>query len=401
MDEQKSRIVVIDLNAETVRAITTTLMSRSSMDVKAESEDLMKGYDLIKNTNPQVVILNLHPDVEAALALATRITQNFSNTILMITSNRTDSDIVIRSMRAGAREFFPSPVKSDELLAAVQSAVIQKSQIAAAGKVAKGKIISVFGTKGGVGTTTVATNIATSLLQESKKDVLLMDLNLQFGHVALYLNIKTRYSIVEVAKNLAEIDLQLLKTTMPKHDSGLRVLTGPMRIEEAEIVTAGHVEKILHMMRTLFDYIIVDTSRELNEVTLKALDEADTIVMITDLDVASIFNANRLLDLFQRIGYGGDKLKLVINRHGVQGDTDPTVLEKLIEYPVFFRIPLQDYATITSSINRGIPITLLMPNLKISKNYSEIAQRLNGGLKKVETVTSGDRNVFFKKILTK
>ena len=380
--EKQTHIVTIDLDENSSRVIQAILQEIPGVKVYAEIHDLAKGFDLIKSVNPGIVILHLYPFGEQPVFdIAKKITQNFPEITLFILSRQTDSKVIIRAMRAGAREFLCQPVNKDELITAVKTVIMAKRQ-SFPGKISKGKIITFFGASGGVGTTTLVTNVATLMAEHTKKDVIVIDLNLQFGSAALFLNMKTKYSILDVANNIANIDVTLLKTMLPQHSTGVSLLAGPSEIEDAEAITGNHIEQVLTLLKNIYDYIIIDTNRVFDDVTIKALDESDNILIVTVLDVPTIYNTKRCLELFQKIGYSREKVLLVINRYSsFLADGDLTeIKEKLLDYPIYWRIPNQDSKSVITSINKGIPLSQMMPNSELSQNLVKMTKNFNGVL---------------------
>ncbi len=374
MDNQIN-VIIIDENEESRKHIKGILNRIHRLNIE-EAGDFDNGLKSIKKVKPDITILNLFPSEENALNLARKITLNYPETVLFVTAPQAAPDIIIQAMRAGAREFLMQPLNKDELIEAVNSIIRSKKQ--KSDKISKGKIITVHGAKGGVGTTTIATNIASVLSKYEKKDVILFDLNLKLGNSALFFDVKPQYSIIDVANNIDNIDTTLFKNTLPTHSSGVRILIGPSRIEEAESINATHIEQILSLFRDIFEFIIIDTNSVFDEVNIKALDEADTILTVSTLDVPSIYNTRRCLDLFQRMGYDKEKVLLILNRYSTFDEIDVKVIEKTVDYPIFWRIPNQSYSQILKSINAGTPISLMMPRSKISMSFLDIAKSLNG-----------------------
>jgi len=397
MAEQIS-VVIIDADEESRQSTKILLKEMQQVKIVAEAIDLSRGYDSVKANQPTIVILDLFPTVDHALKLAARITQNFPQTTLFVASSQTIPEVIIRAMRAGAREFLAKPFNKDELVNAVNSVIRWQCQKMAEGG-SGGKMLAIFGVKGGVGTTTIATNLAVNLAEHSKKSVILVDLNLQFGNAALFLNIRPEYTILDVANHLKDLDSNLLKSVLPKHSSGVWLLAGPNRVEEAEAITATHLEQILKLLRSVFGYIISDTNDVLDELTLKALDESNLILTVFTRDLPAIYNARRCLDVFQHMGYDHDKVLLIMNRYASNNGIAGEELEKSINYPVFWRVPNHDYAKVVSSINQGIPIAIMTPRSKISLSFNKLAEHLNGGVSnEQEEIKRNLKGQFIKKL---
>lgn len=398
--EKQTQIVIIDLNPSTNRLIQSILKEMPGIVIQSESKDMAKGIELVKETNPTIVILNLHPSEESVMQIAQKINQNFPDIVLFMTSQPTESDVVIRAMRAGVREFFAHPVKHEELVNAVNKVLKTKSQsLNETGS--KGKIFSVFGPKGGVGTTTMVSNLATTLIKQTKKDLIVVDLNLQLGNIAFFLNIKTKYSILDVLSNINNIDSVLFKRMLPKNSAGISLLAGPSKIEESEAIHGENIEQMLNLLRNIYDYIVIDTNSSFDDVTLKALDESDYIFVVSMLDIATIYNTKQCLEIFQKIGYDENKMRLIINRHTAFKDLDIGAMEKVLNYPIYWRIPNLDFSSALNSINKGIPITQMVPHSKFSQDFKKMIKDMDGvlPLKEEEKKTKIKKERFLKKFL--
>ena len=378
MAEQIS-VVMIDPEESSRRLMKELLQKIHRVKIAAEAEELARGYELVKKHKPAVVILDLFSGEEQALKVAEKITQNFPHTTLFATASHPKSEVIINAVRAGAREFLPKPISKDEFLKAIKK-FIQWEIRRTNEEETNGKIISVFGVKGGVGKTTIATNLAVTLAQTTSKSVILLDLNLQLGNAALFLNMQTKYSIIDVAQNIEDLDPAILKDILPKHDSGVYLLGGSPRIEEAESLLGTHLDQIITLLRANFDYIIIDTNESLNEFSLKALDEADSILTVLTVDLPCIYNARRCLDIFKRMEYDQDKLLIVVNRYNSNNGVALDQLQKSIDYPIFWKVPNEDYATVIGSINQGVPMSTISPRSKASQNIKKLAERLNGSI---------------------
>jgi pilus assembly protein CpaE len=374
MVEQIS-IVIIDSDEAGRDYIKELLQKVANTLVKGEAADAGDGYELVRETKPQVVILDV--SVDPSLKLAENIFHNFPQTVLLITSLNSEPNLILRAMRCGAREFLPKPINEEDFLNAFKTVVRFHSQ-KKAGENKPGKIITVFGARGGVGTTTTAINLATNFAAKNKDYVILMDMNLQLGNSALFLNLKPNYSITEIAYNIDEIDVRLFKDTLPQHSSGVYLLAGPYKIEEAETIHASQLEKVLTLLKSMFDYVVIDTHKFFDEFTIKALDASDSILVLFTADIPSMYNTRRCLDIIQRLGYGEDKVKLVANRCDATNEIELEEFEKTVNYPIFWRIPNQDYETIKKSINLGKPLSEMVPRSKTSLSFRDLSYNLGG-----------------------
>jgi pilus assembly protein CpaE len=178
----------------------------------------------------------------------------------------------------------------------------------------EGKIIAVFSPKGGIGCTTIAVNLGVALASRGSSTVL-VDGSLQFGDVAVMLNLKSSTTIIDLVERTNELDYDLVSSVVASHSSGLKVLPAPSRPEMAELVTEAHIKKLLQALRQMYDFVIIDTASSLNDVSLAMLDVADRIVLVTQQNLPSLKNVSRFFDLSEGLDYGSNKIMLVVN-HG-------------------------------------------------------------------------------------
>ena len=368
------RLHIIDQDDNSRNHIKACL-SGLSVEIAGEHSDFDDAFEKIKKSDLDIVIVNLATSIEKALEISEKITKMLPMVALFVIGPETTSELIIRSMRVGAREYFSHPVQKGELGQAVESILDAKKQRAREeGKM--GKVITVFGTKGGVGTTTVATNLAIALGKKSKLDIVLLDLNLQLGNAVLFLNAKPQYSLVDVAKNLDSIDTGIFKKTLPKSPDGIYVLAGPQRVEDSEYFDAQHFKRIIDIMRSLFPYIVIDTQTVFNELSIKAMDESDHLFVISNLEFPTIYNTKNCLELFNRMGYAKNKVQIIINRCPKEDDVLLNDLEKIYSYPITLKIPNHQYDDLIYPINYGTPIVLRQPKAKISQKITEMAEEL-------------------------
>ena len=372
---ENTTVLIIDADGDSRRASKGLMAEIGWVTIAGESSDPSQGLELVRKIKPDVVFLNLYPAADELLGLAEKIIRSAPRTTLFVTSSDKDSEIIIKAMRSGAKEFLRQPYDKDEMMGAFRK--FRMSDHGSADGVSHGRIISVFGMKGGVGATTIAINLAVNLAKHTKKKVVLVDLNLQLGNAALFLNIKPKYSIVDIAGGIEEIDPVTVKGILPRHDSGMYLLSGPPRPEQAELVRENHLDRILMVLRSMFDFVIIDTTNVLGELALRALDESEMILAVLTDDLAAIYNARQCLDIFDRMGYGKDKVRLIMNRGASNRGISSQDLEKSINYPVFWKIPNEKYPTVLSSLNQGIPISLFKPHSKLSGSFRDLASHLN------------------------
>lgn len=368
-------VIVIDPDKSSRDDIEKYLKDMEHVSVSGTAGDLASGYEMVIRSKPMVVIMEIDSDQKQAFDLIGQITKNYPGTCVFATSADNSSDTILKAMRSGCTEYLLRPVSGHDLansLGKVGRLMVQRPAPAAA--IEKGKVIACFSPKGGVGNTTVATNLAVSLHQASQKPVVLVDLDLEGGDTTMFLNLKTKYTISDVTTNITRLDQAFLQGVLSRHSSGIHLLAEPQRVEEAETITPGQVREVLELLRTMFTYVIVDTEIGYGERNLAAFDTSDLVLLVGILSLPSLKNIQKALDVFVRLGYDTNKVKLVINRHLRKGEISVTDAEKALNYKAFTQIP-NDYTNVMASINRGMPLTLFAPHSDISRSFKELANQ--------------------------
>jgi pilus assembly protein CpaE len=298
-----------------------------------------------------------------------------------LTSNNASPEILIQAMRMGVKEFLPQPIKEADVRAAL--AKMRDSgetpPVIAGGKQRKGEIINVIGSKGGVGTTTVAVNLATTLAgMDSEKSVALIDMNLLFGEIPLFLSIESVFDWMEVAKNIARIDSTYLLSVLSRHASGVHVLPSPAKVLDEYRVTPQVIEALLVQMRSMFDYIVIDSGQVLDDISRTILKLSDSLIIVTLLSLPCLINVKRLLDTFQKFGYPLDpNIHILINRYHKRSMITLDDAEKSLKKKVFWNIP-NDFQTTMSAINQGKPLAVMDPVSEITDSFKELTARISG-----------------------
>ncbi|MBN1550441.1 AAA family ATPase [bacterium] len=372
---EKISVVIVDPDPKSSQQIKTILRDIPGLEIEGETTALVNSFNLVKKLKPLIVVLNLFPSEEQSLNVSKKITQNFPDTIMVATASKPTSQTIIKSLRAGAQEFLSQPFVKEDVIEAMKS-IIQRAKQKTGESTVRGKIITVMGVKGGVGTTTIATNLATVMAKYLKKEVVFLDLDLKFGHSQLFFNIKPKYSILDLGETINTIEPKLLKDALSKHSSGTFLLAGTNQIEESEAIHANQIDQLLYLLKTIFEYIIIDIHRTFDEITIKALDEADILLTVSNSEIPAIYNTKRCLDLFKKMGYSNDKVQLILNRCSAASGMDFRQLEKTIGYPIRWKLPNLNYPKMLKSINEGNPISLMMPKAKVSLEFLEMATAL-------------------------
>jgi len=343
------RILIVDDILETRENVRKLLQFESDLEVIGHAATGGEAITMAEEHRPDVILMDINmPDADGIAASQT-ITERVPGTQVIIMSVQSEADYLRRAMLAGARDFLMKPFSGDELVEAVRNvydtrpmpvAPARSLDMASASGLADdrsrqqrlGKVLAVFSPKGGIGCTTVAVNTAAALAKAGNK-TLLIDGSLQFGDVGVMLNLKSSASIVDLVERLDDLDYDLISSVMLTHDSGLHVLLAPPRPEMAELVTADAVKTLLEVIKTMFDFVIIDTSTSLDGVNIALLDLADRIILVTQQNLPSLKNVSRFFDLSEVLEYEREKVTLVINHASKRMNITVKDIEDTLKWP--------------------------------------------------------------------
>ena len=304
---------------------------------------------------------------------------------VFVTSQTHDTDLLLKAMRAGAKEFLSQPLNELEVKTALTAFKKRMQQSTSKEPIRSGQIIHLIGAKGGVGTTTVAVNLAMILARiKNSGSVALVDLNTVFGEIPLFLSVKPTYHWGQIAKNVDRLDSTFLLNAMTKHTSGVHILPPPSYLNGHPPLTVDIMERLLSAMKNTFDFVIVDGGQSLDGPALKAVEMSDKILLITLLSLPCLHNTKNLLKSLAGLTVQKDRLRLVINRYLKKSDISIKEAEESVQNEIFWNIP-NDYKTTMSAINRGMPLHDISPRAGITKNLEALTDALiEGDGKKAE-----------------
>ena len=304
-------------------------------------------------TNFDVIIIELDSNPEHALDLVENICGNSSVTV-MVYSAKVDSEMLVRCMRAGAREFLTEPIAPNTIAEAMVRASVRRLPTRPVKKT-DGRLLVFIGAKGGSGVTTLATNFSVSLAKNSGRSTLLIDLNLSLGDAALDLGINTQYSIANALQHFVQLDFNFLTTLLSKHSSGLFVLAAPDKYFKVDSLDEA-VSKLLSIARQNFDYVVVDAGSRVGSVAEILAKESSTVYLVMQVGVSELRNANRLI--LNSLKPSREKLQIVLNRytHRAMGIEEESI-NKALTMPVRWKIP-SDYRAVRNAQNTATPLAL-------------------------------------------
>lgn len=379
-------VLVVDDIANTREDIKRLLYFEDDITVIGEAADGEEAINMALNLKPDIILMDINMPKLDGIQATEMICNSCPESSIIIVSIQGEQEYLRRAMAAGAREFLVKPFSSNELADTIRRVhEASKKRVNLAGsqgqaspriKLQKGKIITLFCSKGGVGKTILASNLAIALAQETKKKVVLVDLDLQGGDIGIMLNITAKGTLAELAQENDSLDLALIDSYLVPHLSGTKILPAPASPEQAELVTLQRVEELLQILQENFDYIVIDTSPIFNDITLAALDAASHILVLLTQDLPCVKHVKTNLDILSTLGQN-DKVKLIINCAGLEGGIKIADLEKSLSYSAYSVIP-GDEKVVRSAINKGLPVVLTQANSKVSEAIIALASKLAG-----------------------
>jgi pilus assembly protein CpaE len=403
VDEEKYRVLIVDDIAETRENIRKLLQFESDIDVVAVARTGREAIQLSQETGPDVVLMDINmPDMDG-IAATEIIRQKMPSIQVVVLSVQGDQNYMRNAMLVGARDFLTKPPVPDELVSAIRRAgkmareeraklaTQAYTSLPSGGSLINstvigihGKIVMFYSPKGGTGCTTLAINSAVTLSNDETR-VVVVDANLHFGDVAIFLNEQGKNTILDLAPRVDELDPSIIEEVVIKHaGSGVDILASPSHPEDGEKVNGEQVSKLLRYLCQLYNYIIVDSSTNLSDVTLSVLDIADVVVLVTGQDIPSIKNDRLFLDLLLSLKVPSDKVLLVMNKFDKRIAILPEKVGENLKQEVVAVIPL-DEKTVIPSVNRGVPFMLDNKSQAASRGIYMLVEALRAKFVRQET----------------
>lgn len=395
------RILLVDDIPETIESVKRMLHFDEGLKVVDVAPSGREAIAKVKSADPDVVVMDINmPDMDGITATQ-HIRQRFPYTQVVMLSVQNDPSYMRRAMRAGAHDFLPKPPQLDELIAVVKRAgTISIEQRAMADQMnvstdtpggpmlqpQTGKIFTVYSPKGGVGTTTIASNLALALRLKKHK-VLLVDANNQFGTVTLFFSVRPRNSVIDLISRIDELDTEILKEVITVHEStGLEILAAPPRPEMADQVNGESFGKLLTYLRRYYNYIIVDTPSYLDETTLTTIEKADINVLLSSLEIPALRNVNAFSLLYQALGYNPRKIVFVLNQYDRKSGISLERISDSLSMEIFMALPLDEKLVLRDAVKRGIPVMVDNQAHIFSKNMYVLSTKIQEKLAQMEEV---------------
>ena len=393
-DGEKIRILIVDDIADTRENLAKLIGFEPDMEVAGTAGGGQEAVNMAKQHRPHVILMDINmPDMDGITA-----TEIISNTVpespIIMMSVQGEQDYLRRSMLAGAREFLVKPFSADELINSIRHVheleKVRRARYApiapvaapggpaaaAAGGRETGKIITFFSPKGGVGRTTISTNLAVALHQLTGKPVVLVDGSLPFGDIAVILNMSPKAkTIADLIGSFETADSDVVESILVQHSTGIKVMLAPPTPESTELITGAHMKHVLELLRERYAYIVVDTWPSFQEQVITMLDVADVILTLMTLEITSLKNVRVFMEVVEKLGYDETKVQLVANRNDSSGGIKASDVEASLGRKIPHTI-VSDGRTLVLAVNRGVPFVISHRDSQVAKDIFALAQRL-------------------------
>lgn len=349
-----------------------------------QENDYSEAYKKIANYQGKSILLaDLSTYKQQKLELILKVTKECSNCKVLALSDNPSVDLIIEIMRAGAKEFVPIPIIKSEFFESVNKLLSEFNETK---KTNNCKIISVFSNKGGIGKTSLATNLALELSKITKENIALIDLNFQMGDITTFLDLKPSFNISYMLENLDKINETFLLSTLERYKkTSLYVLADPPYFKQADNIQPRQITKLFNTLKETFSYIIVDAEASFEGKNIAALDNSDLVLLVSVANLPALRNTQRCLELFEKLGYDKEKVKIIINRYMENDEIKEADVEKVLSKKIYWKIP-NNYFAIMTAINKGIPVSEINDSTNIARSYKDLAQYISDNLYKQNMV---------------
>ena len=369
--KQSISTIIITEQVHTAELLKRYIQDCDTFSFLAETSDLSKAYNGIKELAKSLVIVDISDYQEQALNFVSKITSEFPNCKVLVLSDKPSVDIVIRAMRIGASDFLPLPVIKDEFFEVLEK--IYGDLTDTKQKKSKCRVITVYSNKGGVGKTSIATNLALELAKITKENVALIDLNFQLGDITTFLDLKPSFNISYMLQNLDKINGDFLLSTLEKYkDTSLYVLADPPYFKQVDDISSKKITRLFNILRDTFSYVVVDTSGGFDSKAMTALENSDLIFLVTIINLPAVRNCQRCLELFEKLGFEEDKVQVLVNRYMENDEIKAEDVEEALAKKLYWKIP-NNYFTMMSAINKGVPVSAVNPDSNVALSYKNLA----------------------------
>lgn len=361
------KTIIFTRQESTLQLLQSYIGEIEGVSFLASTDDCDKAVNALKELNNALFVVDLSEYEEEVLNMANKVSSANPKIKIIGLSLKNDTNTYIKAMRSGIEEVLQIPIVKDKFIEAIKTKDDSES------KQQKGKTISIFSNKGGVGKTSMAMNLALELAKCTKENIALLDLNFQLGDVATFWNLNPTFNISYMLENSNKLSKDFMLSTFEKYDNtSLYILANPPFYKSADRVSVENIEKLVSAMQKVFSYIIIDTSTGFGNKIMKVLEMSDLIFFMTTVSLPALRNCQKCLEMLEETGIGKDKAEIIINRYMETDDVKIEDVETLLRKKIYWKIP-NNYFIMMEAINKGVPISYINSSSNVAKSYRNLA----------------------------
>jgi pilus assembly protein CpaE len=374
------KVIIVDQDPSS-RAETQRMLALSGFAVMGAAGYGMEAITLAKETDPQVVIAALEEPIARSLQTIESVADVLPTVPIIAYSTISDPSTIRKAMQIGIKDYLVMPLKEEDLSRSIFTVLAQdeRRQQRLTGEVEAqgfGTVLTIFGAKGGIGKTTIATNVAAALVQKTGQSVVLVDLDTRFGDVAILMDVPADRSIADLAMPDEQIDREAVQSCLFNHSSGVTILPAPIRPTDWQSIHPGHIEKTVAVLAATHDYVVLDTPGTFNDIVSRALEMSTIVLLIATMDLASLKDTILALEMLRSWSFPAEKVKVVVN-HTNDSHSDARVdIRRILGKDVFWSIPYD--RNISQASQLGMPIVVAKPKSKASESFIELSYAVAG-----------------------
>jgi pilus assembly protein CpaE len=394
---QAIRVIVVNTDDQVGPDLRAVLLSIDGVRIVAEIDEPAMLAQALGQMPAEVLLVHLDPNPAGMMDVVTPLIEAYRGQIsaIAMTEDR-DAELVMRAMRAGMKEFLWKPFPPEQL-----GETLRRAGHDVSGKSRHlGRLIPVVGTTGGAGATQLTVNLAVELAQlerwrgapapGTRPRVAVVDMDYRFGQVAMQFDAQPTYTLGELCETPEQIDIQMIERAMFKHSTGVHVLARPSDLSQAERINAGQAAGVLSALQEHYDFVVVDLPARFDASARAVFDMAESTLLVLQLLVPSVRNADRILQELINTGYSLERMRLVCNRHGREsGHLEQSDVETTLKRKVDFLLP-EDWKTSASAVNMGASLLTIGPKTKLRQAYRTLAMALAGSEEEAQVLEDGE-----------
>lgn len=372
------KVLIVEALKEQRNHIVDMLSNVEYMKIVGEADSIEETFEQLGEKHADVILIGSNVS-DDGYKVSEKVTSEYPEVAVIIIEESFKQDIIHKALFAGAKDVLVYPFTPDKLVDTIYRSyelVNKKNTSKVRKKSELGNITTIFSTKGGVGKTFIATNLAIALKKESRKSVVLVDLDLDFGNASLALNLEPKFTLSDIVDDIKSIDQELMESYLITHESGIRILPANSKPQINEFINAGHIQTILKTLQKSFDYIIVDMPARFYEPINPAFAIADNLFMVATPEISAIRNIKSALITLNELDYPKSKVRIILNRNDSKGLIKAKDVETTLNQDVYGSISF-DYKAVVSSLNEGIPVVEKNIKSGLGKEFMKLAKKIN------------------------